>query len=89
MSGFYVELVSARLLAQFADPSDIRYDCSDLIEDTMSAFARLMQSEEGMKLWNEFVEKVFHDTILTNFLKKNHKLEKFFNMPAFLHKALL
>jgi len=48
---------NARLLAQFVDPSDIRYDCSDLIDDTVSAFARLMQNEEAMKVWNEFIEK--------------------------------
>jgi hypothetical protein len=44
-------------LAEFADANDIRFDCSDLIEDTMSAFARLMQNEETMRMWNEFVEK--------------------------------
>jgi len=48
---------NARLLAQFVDPSDIRYDCSDLIDETVSAFARLMQNEESMRVWNEFIEK--------------------------------
>lgn len=36
---------------------DIRFDCSDLVEETISSFSRLMQSEEAMRVWNEFIEK--------------------------------
>jgi hypothetical protein len=48
---------NARILAQFADANDIRFDCSDLVEETMSAFTRLMQDAETMRAWNEFIEK--------------------------------
>lgn len=43
-------------MAQFADANDIRFDCTDLVEETVSAFARLMQNEKAMRAWNEFVE---------------------------------
>jgi hypothetical protein len=48
---------NARILASFCDPSDIRYDCSDLIVETVSVFRRLMENEESMRVWNEFIEK--------------------------------
>jgi len=46
-----------RLIASYADPDDVRYDARDLLEETMSAFTRLLKDEEGMRMWNEFIEK--------------------------------
>lgn len=48
---------SARMLMNFADPQDILYDGSDLVDETISAFARLLSNEDSMKRWNEFIEK--------------------------------
>ncbi|KAI6184233.1 R3H-assoc domain-containing protein [Aphelenchoides bicaudatus] len=47
----------ARILAQFADANDIRFDCSDLVEETVSAFTRLLRSEKNLRSWIEFTEK--------------------------------
>jgi len=46
-----------RLIASYADPEDIRYDARDLLEETMTAFTRLLRDEEGMRMWNDFIEK--------------------------------
>lgn len=46
-----------RLIASYADPDDVRYDARDLLEETMTAFTRLLKDEEGMRMWNEFIEK--------------------------------
>ncbi|CAD5210205.1 unnamed protein product [Bursaphelenchus okinawaensis] len=50
-------LENARILASFTDASDICYDCSDLVPEHLSAFARILQDKECMKAWNEFIEK--------------------------------
>ncbi|KAI6172011.1 R3H domain-containing protein 4 [Aphelenchoides besseyi] len=48
---------NARILAAFVDPEDVYYDSRDLIPDTVSAFARLLSDEAGMRAWNAFIDK--------------------------------
>lgn len=47
---------NARFLLNFTDPNDICYDGSDLISKTKNVFSRLINNEENMKIWNEFVD---------------------------------
>ncbi|CAD5215031.1 unnamed protein product [Bursaphelenchus xylophilus] len=48
---------SARILSSFTDAGDICFDCSDLVPEHLSAFARILQDQECMKAWNNFIEK--------------------------------
>lgn len=47
---------NAKLIMAYADMQDICFDGSDLIEETISAFSRLLQDEAKMKIWNNFIE---------------------------------
>lgn len=47
---------NARMLMSYADLDDIYFDGSDLIDETITAFTRLLRDESKMKLWNDFIE---------------------------------
>lgn len=47
---------NAKLIMNFADMQDVCYDGSDLIEETITAFSRLLRDEAKMRIWNEFIE---------------------------------
>ncbi|KAK0395136.1 hypothetical protein QR680_001134 [Steinernema hermaphroditum] len=44
-----------RLLLSLTDPEDICEDLSDMIPETMNAFAQLFIEQSKMKVWNEFI----------------------------------
>lgn len=50
-------LENARLMCALADPNDICNDFSDIVPETISAFALLFIDQSNMKVWNEFIEK--------------------------------
>lgn len=48
---------NARILSSFVDTSDVVYDCSDLVPEHLSAFAKILSDKEYMRAWNDFIEK--------------------------------
>ncbi|VDD90960.1 unnamed protein product [Enterobius vermicularis] len=53
----YRRLENAKLIYALADPNDICEDFSDLVPETVSAFALLFIDQSNMKAWNDFIEK--------------------------------
>nr|CAD2182606.1 unnamed protein product [Meloidogyne enterolobii] len=57
MSGHkWRRIENARMIMNYADLDDIYFDGSDLIDETITAFTRLLRDESKMKLWNDFIE---------------------------------
>uniref|UniRef100_A0A0N5A7T6 R3H domain-containing protein n=1 Tax=Syphacia muris TaxID=451379 RepID=A0A0N5A7T6_9BILA len=50
-------LENARMICAKMDPNDVCDDFSDLVPDTISAFAMLFIDQSNMRAWNEFIEK--------------------------------
>ncbi|KAF7634496.1 hypothetical protein Mgra_00006067 [Meloidogyne graminicola] len=57
MSGHkWRRIENARMIMNYADLDDIYFDGSDLIDETITAFTRLLRDESKMKIWNDFIE---------------------------------
>lgn len=48
---------NAKLVYSFANLQDVIFDGSDIVTQTFSSFSRVLQDEENLKAWHEFIGK--------------------------------